>query len=79
MTVSDAIDRYITSKSAVLSPKTVAEYKRMRNVAMLNLMTQNIDRLTNEIIQGEVSAYARALAQVHVQCFVPVRRAHVPA
>ena len=35
MTVGDAIDRYIESKDAVLSPSTIRGYKSMRKTALL--------------------------------------------
>ena len=38
MTVGEAIDQYIESKDSVLSPSTVAGYKRIRKNALQELM-----------------------------------------
>ena len=59
LTVGDAIDRYIESKDAVLSPSTVAGYKRIRVNAMQDIMGKDIGLLTQEDIQRSVNKMAR--------------------
>lgn len=59
LTVGQAIDRYIESKDAVLSPSTVAGYKRIRRNAMQDLMTIKLSDLTQEVVQKAVNKMAR--------------------
>lgn len=59
MTVGQAIDRYIESKDAVLSPSTVAGYKRMRKNALQDLMPIKLSDLTQEAVQKAVNKMAR--------------------
>jgi integrase len=62
MTVGEAIDRYIASKDAVLSPTTIAEYKRMRRNYLQSLMSIPIDRLSREQIQVAVNEQAKQVS-----------------
>ena len=55
MTVGEAIDRYIESKSNVLSPSTVREYKQTRRNAFKNLMTLRLEELTSDLVQFAVN------------------------
>ena len=59
ITVGKAIDRYIESKNAVLSPSTIAGYKRVRKNALQDLMAKNIATLTQEDIQRAVNKMAK--------------------
>lgn len=59
MTVGDAIDRYIESKDAVLSPSTVAGYKRIRKNALQELMPIKLPVLTQEAVQRAVNKMAK--------------------
>lgn len=59
LTVGTAIDRYIESKNAVLSPSTLAGYKRIRNNAFQELMVRNLASLTQEDIQRAVNKMAK--------------------
>ena len=59
MTVGQAIDRYIESKDAVLSPSTVAGYKRVRQNALQDLMQIKLSDLTQEDVQKAVNKMAR--------------------
>lgn len=59
MTVGQAIDRYIESKDAVLSPATVAGYKRVRKNALQDIMPIKLSDLTQEAIQKAVNKMAR--------------------
>lgn len=55
MTVGEAIDRYIDSKSNVLSPTTICGYEKIRNNNLQSLMSIPIDRITREQVQIAVN------------------------
>ena len=59
MTVGEMIDRYIESKDSVLSPATIAGYKRIRKNALQDLMPVVLAALTQERVQRSVNAMAR--------------------
>jgi integrase len=59
LTLGEAINRYIESKDAVLSPATIAGYKRIRNHALQGLMQVQLSDLTQEKIQRAVNAMAK--------------------
>lgn len=59
LTVGEAIDRYIESKDAVLSPSTIAGYKRIRANALQDIMPVRLSELTQERIQRSVNKMAR--------------------
>ena len=59
MTVGQAIDRYIESKDAVLSPSTIAGYKRVRANALQNLMDIRLPELTQEMVQREINRMSK--------------------
>ena len=47
LTVGEAIDQYVESKDAVLSPATIAGYKRIRANALQDILDIDLDRLTS--------------------------------
>lgn len=55
LTVSAAVDRYIESKSAILSPSTIAGYKKIKNNLMQGIATIRLSTLTQERIQRWVN------------------------
>ncbi len=55
MTVGEAIDKYIDSKSNVLSPSTVREYKQTRRNALLDIMAIKLSKLTPDDVQRAVN------------------------
>lgn len=59
MTVGEMIDRYIESKDSVLSPATIAGYKRIRKNALPDLMPVVLAALTQERVQRSINAMAR--------------------
>lgn len=59
MTVGEAIDKYIESKDAVLSPSTVIGYKRLRRNVLQELMSEKLSDLTQERVQRAVNAMAK--------------------
>ena len=59
LTVGEAIDRYIESKDTVLSPSTIAGYRRIRANALQDIMPIKLSELTQERIQRSVNAMAK--------------------
>lgn len=59
LTLSDAWDMYIGSRSNVLSPSTLRIYRNLKDVAFLELMPTNIYEITQEDIQKSINAMAR--------------------
>lgn len=58
LTVGEAIDRYIDSKAAVLSPKTISEYRAIRKRGNTKFMSLKLDKITDEQIQTEISEFS---------------------
>lgn len=56
MSLKDAYTEYIDSKRAVLSPSTIAGYKRLQDHSFQGIMSQPLRKLTQRAIQSEVSA-----------------------
>ncbi len=59
LTVGEAIDQYVESKDAVLSPATIAGYKRIRANALQDILDIDLDRLTPQIVQRSINMMAR--------------------
>lgn len=59
LTVGAAIDKYIESKDSVLSPSTVAGYRRIRKNALQDLMGKLVDKLTAQDVQRSINIMAR--------------------
>lgn len=59
MTLGTAIDRYIESKDAVLSPSTISGYKYIRHNALQELMGRSLTTLTQEEIQRAVNRMSK--------------------
>lgn len=60
LTVGQAIDRYIENKSGVLSPATIAGYKRIRVNALASLADTKLSALTQAKVQRMVSDLAQS-------------------
>lgn len=58
LTLGEAIDRYIEMKKDILSPSTVAGYKRIRKNAFASLMGQKLSALSHERVQRAVNTMA---------------------
>jgi len=65
--VEDAIDRYINSKSSVLSPKTIREYKGMQNRYFQSISNARIDQLTDELVQSEINSLSASVSSKTVR------------
>ena len=59
LSVGKAMDRYIESKDGVLSPATVAAYKRIRKNCLQELMGLKLRALTQERVQRAVNAMTK--------------------
>ena len=58
MLLSEAYDKYISLRSAVISPATLREYKRSAKKDLQGLMSCNISKLTQEMIQSAINEEA---------------------
>lgn len=59
LTVSAAVDRYIESKSAILSPSTIAGYKRIKVNLMGDIESIRLADLTQEKVQRWINGLTR--------------------
>lgn len=59
MTVGQAIDRYIESKDAVLSPSTIRGYKSLRKNVFLPIQDISLHALTQDAVQRFINALAK--------------------
>lgn len=59
MTLAEAYAAYLTSREGVLSPSTVAGYKRLKRNTFQRLMPMQLSAITPELIQREISAMVR--------------------
>ena len=59
MTLEAAYKAYIVSRDGVLSPSTVAGYKRLQRNTFQRLMPMQLSSITSEHIQREISAMVR--------------------
>lgn len=59
ITIEAAIDRYIDSKDAILSPSTIVGYKKMKRNDFAALLKVNVADITQEKIQRWVNALAK--------------------
>lgn len=57
-TLGQIADEYINSRTNVLSPATIAGYRKIRRTALQNLIDVRIGFLTPQMYQAEINAYA---------------------
>lgn len=67
LTVGEAIDRYIESKDAVLSPSTVMGYKKVRKNALQGIMDIKLRDITQEDVQREINRMSRDKSPKYVR------------
>lgn len=60
LTVASAVDRYIESKSAVLSPSTIAGYRKIKDNLMEGIAFVRLSDLTQERVQRWVNNLAKS-------------------
>lgn len=58
MTLGQAIDKYIASKSNILSPSTIRMYRFMRNSVFQSIMDCPVQNINNIALQSAVNEYA---------------------
>ncbi len=63
MTVGEAIDGYIASRDAALSPATIAPYKSMREYRFQSLMDVPLCKVNNRVMQSAVNEEAKKLTE----------------
>ena len=67
LTVSEAIERYITAKEGVLSPSTIRGYRRMARNNFDGIARQKIRRLTSERVQLWISDLSQTMSPKSVK------------
>lgn len=67
LTVGEAIDKYIASKDAVLSPSTIRIYKRYRKLYLQEIINTKLGILTPDLVQNAVNLDARTKSQKTVR------------
>lgn len=58
LTVASAMDQYIESKSAILSPSTIHSYKIIRRNSLLSLQKLQVKHVTQELVQIAINQEA---------------------
>lgn len=59
LTVGEAIDQYIATKTAILSPSTLTSYQKLRRLSFPELMRLKLTEITQEAVQAAVNDYAK--------------------
>lgn len=62
ITLTQAFERYITARSAVLSPSTIRTYDRFARNQFCTLHNAKIDKITNEDVQRAINIESRQIA-----------------
>lgn len=62
ITFGDAVDRYISGRESVLSPRTIMDYKGTRRNYVQNLMPKHIDEITQDDIQQAINLECQHLS-----------------
>lgn len=62
ITVGEAIDQYIESKSNILSPSTIREYRRMRKQYLKTIIDKPVFKLSNQEVQAAINIEAQTHA-----------------
>ena len=70
LTVGDAIDNYINYRDAVLSPKTILEYRNMRNNYCTDIMPRKVRTLSENDVQKSINALAKTHSPKTVRNFM---------
>lgn len=60
MTLGEAMDKYISLKSNVLSPSTIRGYKAIRKTHLQRLMSVKLSKITQDLAQAEFNILAAA-------------------
>ncbi|MDL2225972.1 tyrosine-type recombinase/integrase [Eubacteriales bacterium OttesenSCG-928-M02] len=57
--LGDMIDRYIDNRTNILSPSSVASYRKIRRIALQELMDVRMGYITAEMYQSAINNYAK--------------------
>lgn len=60
ITLDTAYTRYIQAKEGLLSPSTLAGYKRLQRNTFQGIMNRQLSKITNEAIQREISSMSKS-------------------
>ena len=60
--LGDAIDKYIAAKDAILSPKTIEEYKKMREIRFKGIMNLKLCDINSTILQEAINNEAKIIS-----------------
>lgn len=67
MTVGEAIDKYIESKDAVLSPSTIRSYKSIRTNSIGKLESILLKDLTQDAVQRHINSLSKNSSSKYVR------------
>lgn len=68
VTLAQLADRYIENRSNVLSPSTIATYRKIRRVAFQDIVNMRVGLLTKELYQIAINSYSKGRAFKTVIC-----------
>ena len=63
-TVEQAMEKYIESRSNILSPSTIQGYKKIKNNNLQSIMDIKVKKLSQNNIQSAVNADAKTLSAI---------------
>ena len=61
LTLTEAIDKYIESESAILSPATIRGYRTIQRNAFKSIMTMPLSKITKELLKESVNAECKRM------------------
>lgn len=68
ITLGQLADRFIENRSNLLSPSTVATYRKLRRVALQDIIDVRIGLLTKELYQKAINTYSKGRTYKTVVC-----------
>ena len=71
LTLSEAIDKYIESRSAVLSPTTLNGYKKIKKYAFQDLLGLQLKNFSTELLQEAVNKETKRIAKKTKKVIAP--------
>lgn len=67
-TLSYAIDKYIEKKQPILSPSSIATYKKIKRLYFKDILNKKLSDITQEDIQKEINKQTKILSPKTVKC-----------
>lgn len=68
ITLAQLADRFIENRSNLLSPSTVATYRKLRRIAFQDIINARIGLLTRELYQKAINSYSKGRTYKTVMC-----------